>query len=230
MLVAILVCLSIDYTYAYFSATHISDAKMTAGAIDLNWKTENSNLSDDNIVTVTTSSLSRGSYQTLKIKNTSGEIGLWISNSSSSNTVPAYCRIKISAKYKTQGSDTWEDCADTTWIKLALTDADTEELVYDTDGKTVVDISRTDYNFTDYRNLWVYKDGYYYCVDEDFELMSISKGKGFMVADYIGLAADMDATLLGASLDITLTVEGIQVTHDMYTTWGLTSTNLSAFA
>ena len=207
-----LIILSVGYTYAYFSAIATANADITLGKIDIVWRDANYSASlsslfeDSNTITIS-STLKRGGYVPLKSviekgdqKGTEVDLRLQISNVN--GTVGAYCRLKITATYQAtdqQGNAVGEvfTCEDGL-VKLAL------------DDTFITDIDV---------NGWVFQDGYYYYGYQDgdeLKLNTLAKLQAQLVANQIYLSPDVDATIFGAKAKITLTLEGVQTTHEAY--------------
>ena len=118
-LVAILLFLSIGYTYAYFSARADANGNLTLGKINILWKDYSadryidSNWFDDvqEIVIAPEIELTRGNYETIKATTKAGSfVNLTLAISNDTATVGAYCRIRIVAKYLPEGETTPIDC------------------------------------------------------------------------------------------------------------------------
>ena len=217
LLALILSCLSIGYTYAYFSARHTANANVTLGKISILWKdleTDGyiSSLFGEDVSAISISTdggIKRGEYTPIKAilpqEGANGEpqfanLQLGMSNDFNA-TVGAYCRIQIVAQYTPQGSSTAIDCEDG-WVQLGI------------NSKLITE------------NGWFEDNGYYYCgrVDtSDSEgnitkatLTEVSSGTAELVANQIYLSPDASAELLGSNLSITLILDGVQTTNGAY--------------
>ena len=121
-------------------------------------------------------------------------------------TINAYCRIGIVAKYTPKNLTTEITC-ENGWIQLALKNA-----------KSGVTKLITD-------NGWFYYNGYYYYGSETKDgegnvtartLTELECGTSQEVANNLFLSDSAASNMFGASVSITLTLEGIQTTNDAY--------------
>lgn len=214
LLTLILICLSIGYTYAYFSSYYNATSEVSLGQLDVKWI---DSISGNAISTIfdkpgtatneansiaITGELERGGYAEIKANNKEGNLTkviLEIDNTSSS--VDVYCRIKLTATYTPQGSNTPVNC-NYDWIQLA------------TPNKNVITSSG-----------WFYDNGYYYLGAKpknatDNTTISLTSIQGMyggqVVAEYIYLSPDASASLFGSTINITLKLEAVQTTNDAY--------------
>lgn len=221
LLISILLCLSINYTYAYFSSSKDVSSVITLNSIDVTWRNENANMAllptlfddpetedlNEALSIQIVSELKRGDYVQLQAKDINDvtqDIKLNISNF---GTTGAYCRIKLTGKYTTKLGEK-KDCPDT-WLNLALGG--------DNDTKTLMTNSG-----------WFYSTGssdgvgYYYYGSSLSSLTELSKNSGITLADYIFLSAESNTDMYGASLTITLTLEAVQSSNNAYkSVWGI---------
>ncbi|MBQ7798218.1 MAG: hypothetical protein IJ371_03760 [Clostridia bacterium] len=231
LLIMLIACLSIGYTYAYFSALSTANSTTSLGSIDIAWRDNNSlalmqTLFDDTKTTENEAlsialnsdlKLKRGDYTEITANNVSGKsstVKLEMLNDKA--TIGAYCRIRIDASYKHAEDIEATPCEDG-WIQLALADGTTNTLITS--------------------NGWFYHKatgseyGYYYYGTKTtdtqtgtttFKLTELKKGQGQVVADRLFLSADSPSEILGSSVKIVLTLEGIQTTNKAYEdVWGL---------
>ncbi len=224
LVVLILAGLSIGYTYAYFSAMDSASSSLKAGEVDVCWVDSESGMTMqsltgtvnpghlttvNNVQTIKlTNSLKRDGYVHLQTKDKSDQnidITLQVDNR---GTVDAYCRIKITATYVPLSGGNALTCEDG-WLKLYLNNADTFN----------ADMAITDLG-------WTYYNGYYYygsVSGTDLSLTPVTKGNGEMLANYIYLDKDAPSKILGATVNIVVTLEAVQTTNDAYkSVWNLT--------
>lgn len=224
ILVLILLCLSIGYTYAYFSAVDSASSTTQLGLIDISWR-DNNHFSSmqflfDKTETDTNEAqsiaiigeLERGKYTEIKANNKAGTLtNVRLEASNSLGTVGAYCRIKLEASYIPLNSATPIPCS--TYIKLALDTGDEKVLI-------------TDLNIADHNiNGWFYDNGYYYygtkTTDPEtgkttYNLTELTAGGGQVVADYLYLDTSASSNMFGSSVSIKLTLEGVQSANNAY--------------
>ena len=217
MLMLILICLSVGYTYAYFSSTHSASSDVELGQINVKWidnisgapitttfdKTGTTTINEAKSIAIT-GELKRGDYAEIKANDKDGtltKVILEIDNTAS--TVDVYCRIKLTATYTPQGSSTPVNC-NYDWVQLASSD------------KKVLTSSG-----------WFYDNGYYYlgakpknATDNTTIRLTSIQGVtgGQIVAEYIYLSPDASASLFGSTINITLKVEAVQTANDAYKT------------
>lgn len=229
LLIALLSCLSIGYTYAYFSNTALANSNVSMGKINVIWTDSAQNGKPITDVFANTASipltgeLKRGEYTPLTALDKNGDsktVKLQIYNYMGTNpeapeaTVGAYCRLKINATYTPEGGTETEFSQE--WIKLSLN--------INSNDIFITELARYQYRG------WVYLDGYYYFgqtttnfeTGKDYiQLHQLSVGGGQLVADKIYLSPQATSVLFGAEVKITLTLEGIQTTNGAYNTkWG----------
>jgi len=225
--ISTLLCLSVGSTYAYFSSNTKASAKFTIGNIDITWRNANGGsgfteelFEDVNSINVT-GELKRDGFTKINVQYkdaTYTDVRLQISNRS--GTVPAYCRMQITATYTPKNSTQKYDCSD--WIKLAL-DLSGEK-VFITDLKTKG------------ANGWVFVEGpndeataenddYYYYASgtaDELTFTELLNGQNYLVADHLYLSSESPANILGSKINITLTLEGVQSANEAYkSVWGL---------
>ncbi len=226
LVVVLLSCLSLGYTYAYFSAKDSASSNVTLGKISILWKDYAqdayiSSLFDEvqSIVIDPQTSLKRDEYTSIKAllpkekENDADEfanLSLAISNVNA--TASAYCRIQIEAKYIINNTSTEVDCADGV-IQLALNSAViTKTQVNEVTGEI-------------YQTGWFEDDGYYYygnaVKDEDGNITSatlkeLTAGETTLIANQLYLAHNAEAQMLGSSVSIVLTLQGVQSTNQAY--------------
>lgn len=218
IVVIMLACLSLGSTYAYFSASDPTKVSAPAGSnllgkIDIEWRDGTLDASiptlfnSPNEIAINTD-LKRGDYTDIKANDkndTERTIKLAISNTS--GTVAAYCRIQITAQYKPKNATKFEDCG-TQWVQLALDNGTTTKLITD--------------------NGWFYENGYYYLgtkssVTGAVTLQKLDARTSKTLANKIYLLPTSSTQMYGASVKITLKVDGVQATHDAYkTAWSVT--------
>lgn len=220
--IAILLCLSISYTYAYFSASNIITGEITLNSINVTWRNENANMAlfptlfddpdttdlNESLAIQITGEIKRGDYAQIKANDINGTLQNIKLNISNTGTSGAYCRIKLTGKYTTKLGET-KTCPDD-WLKLALGGAnDTKKLITN--------------------NGWFYSTGssdgvgYYYYGSTLDNLTELGKNTGLTFADFIYLEATENNTdMYGASLTITLTLEAVQIANNAYkAVWGI---------
>ena len=220
ILAVMMLCLSIGYTYAYFSAKHTASGNVTLGKIGISWvdlsglDAEIPQLFDDPLKIQVSSDqkLQRGNYCQLTAHTKLDEEGetsqLVLGISNGEGTVNAYCRIQIIAKYTPKGSNTAEDC-DPGWVQLG----------YNSELLT--------------SQGWFEDDGYYYYGSvntKDSEgkitkatLTELEASFSWPIANQLYLDPSADAEMLGGSMSITLVLEGVQTKHGAYQSeWGVT--------
>ena len=204
--IAILLFLSIGYTYAYFSAIDTVTTNGVVHDINVSWRDENANdallstwFNDVSSIALS-SELTRGDFVQIKALNKDTqlqEVKLKMANFGSTG---AYCRIKITATY-VNNSDEQKTCDDD-WFELALADGTDKNLITD--------------------NGWFYHEGYYYYGANVNNLTELSRNSGVTVADYIKLSTDSDADIYGANISMTLTLEAVQSSNQAYKyIWGI---------
>lgn len=227
----LITCLSIGYTYAYFSAIDYAESNVTLGKINMVWRDYNSNFAEmetlfnnkptegEDIVNEAMSiqvkgSLKRGNFTEIIATDVKGNEAarlLEVANvNNDSNGVGAYCRIKIDATYTIDGAAP-EICEDG-WIQLALKTGTSDPKLITSNG-------------------WFFYNGYYYygkqTADTDGnvvsrELKSVASGESRTVANRLYLSSDSPANMLGAKVEIILTLEGVQDSNDAYKSeWGI---------
>ena len=221
LLISILLCLSINYTYAYFSTSRTVESVITLNSINVTWRDENSNMAlfttlyDDPNTEDLNESLSiqligeikRGDYIQLQAKDinlVTRNIKLHISNT---GTTGAYCRLKITGEYTTKAGE--EKTCEDGWLQLALDEGDgTKSFITD--------------------NGWVYSNGttdgvgYYYYGSSLSSLTTFNKNAGMTLADHLFLSAESSTDMYGVSLRITLTLEAVQSSNNAYkSVWGI---------
>lgn len=213
LLVSILICLSIGYTYAYFS-THIeATSNVVLGKINVVWSDYESDaripsLFDDPTSIRIDGELKRGEYTTIKARtkdddeNESSNIVLAMSNVGAN--VGAYCRIKLTATYTPKGSSTPINC-DADWIQLVYSSKSSNKLITETD--------------------WFYYEGYYYYGEQltsksgavvSRTLTELERSSTIAIANSLYLSTDASPAMFGASVNIVLTLEGVQTTNEAY--------------
>ena len=219
LLIFILICLSISYTYAYFSASDIVTGEITLNSIDVTWRNENSNMAliptlfddpttediNEALSIQIVSDLKRGDYVQLQAKDIHGvkqDIKLNISNIGSTG---AYCRIKLTGTYITKLGE--EKTCEDDWLNLALGGANDTKKLMTSSG-------------------WFYSDasgeGYYYYGSSINSLTELGKNSGLTLADYIFLSAESSTDMYGASLKVILTLEAVQSSNSAYkAVWGI---------
>lgn len=213
LLMMILLCLSIGYTYAYFSAIDKVKGSLILHSINVSWRDGGSN--DARIPTLfdnpttneneamsiaITGELVRGGYTQIKardINNNIKNIKLKISNF---GTTGAYCRIKITGTYLDKNNE--QKVCEDGWLQLALSDDDSYDLITE--------------------NGWTYYNGYYYYGADINSLTELSRNSGLTVADYLYLSSTSSADVYGATLNIVLTLEAVQSSNNAYkSVWNL---------
>jgi len=220
ILIAILLILSIDYTYAYFSASVIATGKIKLNSINVSWRDENSNMAQlptlfDNPATSDVnealsiqiiSELKRGGYVQIQANDVNGvkrNIKLNISNL---GTTGAYCRVRLNGTYTNKAGEQ-KNCEDD-WLKLALTSGANKKFI--TNSGWFYDNSADD------------GVGYYYYGESLNSLTELTKNTALTFADYIYLSSDSNVDMFGASLVITLTLDAVQSSNNAYkSVWGL---------
>ena len=228
VLMAILLCFSIGYTYAYFSAVKVATGSAKVGRIDVSWRDANNN--DASIVSTFDNStttevnealaiavkdeLRRGEFLEIKeAAKTDSDVGLKLKIANITGTVGAYCRVSIDAKYTPKNSTTPVDCP-VGWIQLAL---DTN--LTDTTDPVLITNSGN----------WCLYNGYYYYgatsgtgENITLSLTALAAKSGVDVANFIYLSPDASAEIFGSTLSIVLTLEAVQTTNNAYkTVWGI---------
>ena len=220
----LLTCLSIGYTYAYFSGIAYAESNVTLGKINMVWRDFNSNWAGmDTLFNIKPAegedgvneamsikvkgSLKRGNFTDIiatDINNKEASRLLEVANINDDDGVGAYCRIKISATYTIEDAEP-ETCEDG-WIQLALKMGNNDPKLITSNG-------------------WFFYNGYYYygkqTTDPDGnvtkrQLTSLSSGGGLALANYLYLSSDSPASMLGAKVEIILTLEGVQDSHGAY--------------
>lgn len=242
----VLLCLSVGYTYAYFSAVHTASSAVSLGKVNMMWRDGNlfapiqqiyNNPETDGvneamsiqIMAVPPSGLTeeeledyvdvpadvkRGDYLKIRALNYEDIVSDVMLEMYNNGSVETYCRIKIDATYTPQGGSDEIPCGND-WFKLAMWDGD--DYVFITDF--VYDENNP--------NAWVFNetDGYYYFGTESggtYSLIPLGVRRSKNVADYIHLSNTADASILGASIRINITLEGIQTTNNAYIQeWGI---------
>ncbi|MFQ6724092.1 MAG: hypothetical protein ACLRFE_01985 [Clostridia bacterium] len=223
-IVLLLLCLSFGSTYAYFSSHVEVSGTPILGKINLVWvdgitsniiqqqydDPDTAEINEAHTIPVS-GQLTRGAYvpiQTRDYTGSSQNVRLEVSNLNANAS--AYCRISISAKYTPQNSETEYTCPEG-----HLT------LAFDYDGEMM---------FLEDLGIWFYDNGYYYYgqVEQDDEgnpvktLYELSPSSGLVVADHLYLSEDANPNILGASIRILITLEGVQSTYDAYkSVWGV---------
>lgn len=229
LVVMLLSCLSIGSTYAYFSAKHTASSNLTLGKISIAWKDYVKDayipsLFDDvqAIVIDKETKLQRGQYTSIKSllpkENEEDDdefIDLSLAMSNVDATTSAYCRIEIIAKYTLNNApSTQYDCDDGT-VQLALNDS------------LITQVQVNEVSGERYESGWFEHNGYYYYgnatkdVDGNITratLKELSVGETKLIANQLYLSTNADAEMLGASMTIMLTLEGVQTAHDAYKT------------
>jgi len=222
ILISLLLCLSINSTYAYFSASNLIESDITLHTIDVTWRDENSNMAlfttlfddpstaelNEAMSIQIISELRRGDYVQLQAEDINGTERNIKLNISNIGTTGAYCRMKITGKYTTK--DGQEKTCKNGWLKLALANGNNKKF-----------ITETGWFYND-SNPQDNEDGYYYYGVDINNLSELTKHSGLTVADYIYLSADSSSDIYGSSLTITLTLETVQSTYNVYKdVWGL---------
>lgn len=232
LLVAILISLSIGYTYAYFSAQTRATAKPTLGKISILWRDfeEEAYFTSwfDDVSAIKIDSnlkLQRGDYTPIKgvlpkeDEDAADEyINLSLGMSNIDATVDAYCRIQIVAKYTPKNTSTVKDCTPG-WVQLALNSAVITQKVENQQANTTTEKG------------WFEHNGYYYygTATKDSEgdiisatLKSLPATETMPIANQLYLAGDAGNEILGSSMSITLILEGVQTTNNAYqAVWGV---------
>ena len=224
MLIAVLGCLSFGYTYAYFSSVAKAENATVLGKINIVWRTTGDKSSTvaglfadaNNIEISELVTLKRGQYSQLTATDKFGDtinLKLQVANSGEDASVPAYCRIKIEAKYTPNGG-TATDCGDD-WIQLALNDGEDNTLITEFD-----------------QNGWFYDETtkYYYYGEKTgsvsspkITLREIPAGESRVLAERIYLSNNASAEMLGAEVKIMLKLEGVQSANKAYqSVWNVT--------
>lgn len=226
ILVLMLACLSIGYTYAYFSATASAKSTPTLGYIGaVVWRDATSfgemqGLFDakptdgsEDVVNEAMSiaiegSLSRGNYTPIIATDLRGEkLTRMLEIYNKDSSIDVYCRIKITANYTPEGG-TPEACDE--WIQLAITSGTGKKLITE--------------------NGWFYYKGYYYYGSPvktgetitNGNLTAINANASQQVADYLHLVPNAPASMLGSTVTMTLTLEAVQTRNDAHiTAWEL---------
>ncbi|MBO5910256.1 MAG: hypothetical protein J6Q15_01970 [Clostridia bacterium] len=215
LLILMLTCVTIGNTYAYFSSHATANSNVTLGKISIEWQDYTSealipSLFDDPTAIAISGDLTRGEYTSIQARTKTDaedettEVSLAMSNVD--GTINAYCRIGIVAKYTPKNLTTEITC-ENGWIQLALKNA-----------KSGVTKLITD-------NGWFYYNGYYYYGSETKDgegnvtartLTELECGTSQEVANNLFLSDSAASNMFGASVSITLTLEGIQTTNDAY--------------
>ncbi|MBQ7880478.1 MAG: hypothetical protein IJ358_01375 [Clostridia bacterium] len=224
-LIAILLCFSVGYTYAYFSATKVASASLTLGYIDVTWRDGNngdaafsstetfdkeSTTDDESLAIGIIGEITRGGYAQITAKNVSDQTrNIMLKMANINGTVGAYCRIKIDATYTPAGSTEIKQCEDG-WVQLAM-------------EQTLITLGD-----------WCEYNGYYYygsktttttdgVTTTTFELTELSKKGGVDVANYLYLSPESSTELYDATLSIIVRLEAIQTTNNACEhEWGIT--------
>ena len=223
LLVLMIACLSIGYTYAYFSAEATATNDTELGKINIVWNASStdksgqvSNMFNNSSNIPILSKIKRGEYTSiLALGKEEDELAITLRMSNSGDaSVPAFCRLKIEATY-TPLNGTETEC-DPGWIQLALGNEASKELI--TERST---------------NGWFYDEytGYYYFGEmytnngsPVVELFELGEGQSLAVANYIYLDSSAPSEIIGATVNITLKLEGVQTTNDAYkqaSVWGV---------
>ncbi len=239
VLIAMLACLSIGYTYAYFSAQVSAESAVKLGRIDIVWRDKNTRayitetmFPDDNGTTKNESltipvvdPLKRGECTAIATNKGNLKLEVYNRNNEDLTIVSAYCRIQIQASYIPAGGKEADRvyCKDENgwfqWFQLA------SKTGTDENGKNTYSlITEKDINS------WFYKDGYYYLGTKEYDydlekdvysFVEITPGGGIEVADYIYMSPDADAEMLGATVNIVVKLEAIQANNKAYESmWG----------
>ena len=217
ILIALILSLSIGYTYAYFSAYKTADGGASIHNVNVNWynlyslKDMDAEFGENTTIQVA-SKLKRGACSTIYL-GTEGEdnyqpISLALSSESQ---IGVYCRVKLEAIY-TSKTVTDQDCSE--WIKLANNNDDGSYTLLENSGT------------------WIYLNGYYYYGAEDTSTGDKdSNGIGVIpipilneditpVASLLYLDDEQSsADIYGATVTITLTLESVQAANEAYKTW-----------
>ena len=204
LLVLMLGVLSIGYTYAYFSSTHMAEAKLQLGYINVVWYDNNvsSVINGENgSIAITAEELDAGKFSKIQTLNEdkSETLNSQLSLLNQNATVSAYCRVKIDAIYTSEGANNSIACGEKC-VQLARESSAGTIKVIDENG-------------------WFYHDGYYYFGTDDGStktLTKISANAGVVIATHIYLDPSVSADVYGASMSITLTVEAVQSTNNAY--------------
>ncbi len=229
LLVLMIACLSIGYTYAYFSSMAMATNDTELGKINIVWRAvltdEDDNVKSGEVNNMFNNSSSipvignvkRGGYAEILALDKEGDqvaVRLQVSNSGNNASVSAFCRLKIEASY-TPVNGTETQC-DPGWIQLALGDSANKTLITE---------------FDEYS--WFYDEytGYYYCGEmisgdgiPKVKLFKLTVGQSIPIANYIYLDNSAPSEIMGASINITLKLEGVQTTNEAYkqaSVWGL---------
>ena len=112
---------------------------------------------------------------------------------------------EIDAAYTPKDETTPIPCGEQ-WVQLAYKYGENDIVLIEGDG-------------------WFYDNGYYYYgVDYGAYKVLTPTGarQGVVIADYVYLQSDIDASIYGSSMSITLTAEAVQTTNNAYkTVWGV---------
>ncbi len=207
---ALLLCFSLGYTYAYFSATAVVEGTVGMHRVQINWIHGAANNVDglpiyagSNTIALA-NGLKRGVHTPIevhqysegeKVYDDNGEpitvaLNLGLQNASD---VSVYFRIKLTATYE--------------------------------NGDDVVDISQyvilesyTGGNYVPITNRgWFYHtDGYYYLGSSAISLTEKYGGDYFIIAGYMYLDPAVGTEMYGKELSLLLKAEAIQSEHDAY--------------
>lgn len=206
---ALLLCFSLGYTYAYFSATAVAEGNVGMNRVQINWIYGSANDVDDlpiytgSNTIVLANGLKLGARTPIEVHQYSaGEkvydngdpvtvtLNLGLQNSSD---VSVYFRIKLTATYEENG----EDVDISQYVTLESY----------TGGNYVPITSRG----------WFYHtDGYYYLGTSASKLTKTAVDDYFMVAGYMYLDPDVGTELYGKEMSISIKAEAIQTEHDAH--------------
>lgn len=207
-LISILVCLSVGYTYAYFSANSSATGKATINVVDVDWGNKNGNsvltsqFADTNTITLV-NQLKRGKATKIQCTDKSGNPrDVYLTMRNENGNVDVYCRIKIEATYiNKQGQE-----VDFSQYLRLVNNVGTAET------PTYVDIAS---GATAY---WTYENGYYYYKTASTgKMKTVYVGDMINVAEYIFLDSASSVDMYGADVNIKLTLQAVQSSHDAYT-------------
>lgn len=226
LLILMIACLSLGYTYAYFSAFATASNNTELGKLNITWRNmgtkndELTNLFNDtsSILISGDTTLTRGEFSPIQATDNKGDTyALKLQMANFGGTVDAYCRLKIEATY-TPLNGTATPC-DPGWIQLGLDIYNQKTLITD-----------IDYNIHGMYGWFYdqYTNSYYYGTkttegnNDVINLQVLPKNESRLIVDQIYLSNEASSALLGSNISIKLTLEGVQSTNAAYkTVWGV---------
>lgn len=236
-LATILLCLSVGYTYAYFSAIHTASSTVSLGKVNVIWRDANmlapiQQVYDDSTTDKVNEAMSIQIMATPPSDLDEEELENYVET-------PAVIKrgeyLKIRAKnYEDNVEDVLLEIYNggtiSTYCRIKvkatyIPENSTEEKDCGDDWFKLALWDGEDYVFiTDFpydENTWVFNesDGYYYHgtkAGDTYNLIPLDARLSKNVADYIYLSETADSEILGAEVSIVLILEGIQTTNDAY--------------